>query len=244
MKLEVKDLEVVLGEQPVLNQISLSCDFRVLGLIGASGGGKSTLLKVIAGLQPPQSGNVSLNGQRIPFEVENLLRNHRRALGVVFQSWNLFPHLTALENIILPLEKVHGLSLDEARARGEALLKRFDLLKQASQRPYALSGGQCQRVAIIRAVAHKPSLLLLDEPTSALDPLMTSEVLDLIVELKEEGMAFILATHHIPFLGKSADHIAYIEGGKLIEMGEADQLIAHAQSPLVNNYFTRAMKYG
>src|SRR5205085_2568445 len=148
-------------------------------LIGPSGGGKSTLLRIIAGLETPNSGNVSLNGHRIEF-AEPALREHRLHLGVVFQAFNLFPHLTALANIALPLEKVHGLRAAEAEHIARESLTRFALADHAHKKPAELSGGQKQRVAIARAIAIKPRLLLFDEPTSALDPEMTAEVLAVI----------------------------------------------------------------
>ncbi len=243
MKLEIRKLSKSIGDHALLKSISLSLDFSVLGILGPSGGGKSTLLKIIAGLIEPDEGEISLNGNAVPFKDPKALLKHRRALGVVFQSWNLFPHLSALENIMLPLHRVHGESIDAAHENSEKLLKRFGLLAHAHKKPFELSGGQCQRVAIIRAMANKPFLLLLDEPTSALDPLMTSEVLDIIVELKQEGIAFFLVSHHMNFLLKTADKLAFIDHGSLIEADDAKNLITHSKEPLVADYLSKVLKY-
>lgn len=243
MKLEIANLNKSINGNSILIDINYSKEFQVLGVIGPSGGGKSTFLRVIAGLLEPENGIVSLDGKQIPFSDPKALIQHRRSLGIVFQSWNLFPHLSALDNIVLPLYRVHGYSLEQAQDEGRKLLNRFGLLSHADKKPYELSGGQCQRVAIIRAVARKPALLLLDEPTSALDPLMTSEVLDLIVELKKEGIAFILASHHMTFLQKIADQAAFIDQGRWIESGPVEKLFRHPTQPAVIDYLSKVLKY-
>lgn len=243
MKLEIRGLKKSIAGHSLLESISLALDFSVLGIMGPSGGGKTTLLKMIAGLIEPDEGEILLNETQVPFEDAKKLLIHRRSLGIVFQSWNLFPHLSALENIVLPLHRVHGESIETAQTKGRELLKRFGLLPHADKKPYELSGGQCQRVAIIRAVANKPFLLLLDEPTSALDPLMTSEVLDLIVELKNEGIAFVLVSHHINFLRQTADKLAFIDHGKLIETGETREFFTHPKEALVADYLSKVLKY-
>ena len=183
MDLKFSAVTKTFGAHRVLD--GLSADFgelRSLALIGPSGGGKSTLLRIIAGLETPDSGSVVLNGTPIDFRPEPLQR-HRRALGVVFQAFNLFPHLTALANITLPLEKVHGMAPDAAENLARENLARFALADHAAKKPAELSGGQKQRVAIARAIAIKPRLLLFDEPTSALDPEMRAEVLEVIEAL-------------------------------------------------------------
>ena len=163
MKLEIANLNKSINDHSILIDINYSKEFQVLGVIGPSGGGKSTFLRVIAGLLEPDNGTISLNGKRIPFDDPKALILHRRSLGIVFQSWNLFPHLSALDNIVIPLFRVHGYTQEQAQDEGRKLLNRFGLLAHAGKKPYELSGGQCQRVAIIRAVARKPALLLLDE---------------------------------------------------------------------------------
>jgi polar amino acid transport system ATP-binding protein len=243
MKLNIVHLYKAIGDHPILIDINDSTEFDVLGIVGPSGGGKSTLLKVIAGLLTPDSGTVALGNQHIPFHDSERLLKHRRSLGIVFQSWNLFPHLSALENIVLPLCRVHGYSKAQAEEEGSQLLARFGLSAHSGKKPHELSGGQCQRVAIIRAVARKPTLLLLDEPTSALDPLMTSEVLDLIFELKNEGIAFILASHHMSFLQKIADQAAFIDQGQWIESGSVEDLFLRPKAPKVIDYFSKVLKY-
>jgi polar amino acid transport system ATP-binding protein len=243
MKLDVKNLNKSINHQHILIDIDYSAEFDVLGVIGPSGGGKSTFLRVVAGLLAPDAGEILLNGRKIPFEDNKSLLIHRRSLGIVFQSWNLFPHLSALENIVLPLHRVHGYSLEQAEEEGRKLLDRFGLASHAGKKPFELSGGQCQRVAIIRAVARKPFLLLLDEPTSALDPLMTSEVLDLIVELKKEGIAFILASHHMTFLQKIADQAAFIDQGRWVESGPVEQLFKSPLQRPVIEYLAKVLKY-
>jgi polar amino acid transport system ATP-binding protein len=243
MKLEIQRLNQSINDHLILHDINYTVEFEVLGVIGPSGSGKSTLLKVIAGLLVPETGVVLLDGKSIPFHEPKALLQHRRSLGIVFQIWNLFPHLSALENIVLPLQRVHGYSLDAAQEQGRQLLKRFELLSHADKKPHELSGGQCQRVALIRAVARKPALLLLDEPTSALDPLMTSEVLDLLVELKKSGIAFILVSHHMSFLQKIADQAAFIDGGRYIESGSVEQLFRHPTQPIVRDYLSKVLKY-
>jgi polar amino acid transport system ATP-binding protein len=224
MKLEITHLNRSMGSHPTLIDINYCAEFNVLGIVGPSGGGKSTLLKVIGGLLIPDAGTVSLGGQKIPFDDSKQLMHHRRSLGIVFQSWNLFPHLSALENIVLPLCRVHGYPIARAEEEGEKLLKRFDLLSHSGKKPHELSGGQCQRVAIIRAVARKPALLLLDEPTSALDPLMTSEVLDLIFELKKEGICFILVSHHLSFFTENR------RSGSIYRSREVDRIGASGRA--------------
>ncbi len=243
MKLEVKKLSKSYQGRSILQGLDFACDFKALGIIGPSGGGKSTLLRVIGGLVPPEGGEVLLDGIPIPYSSPKQLTHFRRSLGVVFQSWNLFPHLSAMQNITLPLCKVHQIPLELATQMGKELLARFELLADADKKPHELSGGQCQRVAIIRAVATKPMLLLLDEPTSALDPLMTSEVLDLLFELKKEGIAFIIVSHHVPFMQKAADHIAFIDEGQLIESGEASALLKAPKTPQVIDYLRKIYKY-
>jgi len=243
MKLEISNLSASIAGTKILSHIGFSCQFEALGLIGPSGGGKSTFLRVIAGLMAPDQGEVIVNGTKIPFGDPKALQKYRRTLGIVFQSWNLFPHLSALENIVLPLYRVQGVPLQKAEQEGKNLLERFGLLTHANKKPHEMSGGQCQRVAIIRAVANKPFLLLLDEPTSALDPLMTSEVLDLIVELKKEGIAFILASHHMNFLQKIADKAAFIDHGEWIESGTAQDLFQRPTQPPVIDYLSKVLKY-
>jgi polar amino acid transport system ATP-binding protein len=243
MKLELHGLTKRFGTHTVLDGIDLALDdVHCLALIGPSGGGKSTLLRLVAGLEYPSAGTVELNGTRIDYNDEALLR-HRRSIGTVFQSYNLFPHLTALRNITLPLEKVHGCGAAAARALAEGTLRRFRLLDHAHKRPAELSGGQRQRVAIARAIAIKPQVVLLDEPTSALDPEMTAEVLELIEELKDEGRDLLLVTHEMGFARHVADRVALLAGGRIAEIGPPEQLFAAPQSDATREFLRRVLKY-
>ncbi len=224
---------------------NITADFgaaRSVVLIGPSGGGKSTLLRIIAGLEIPDTGTVSLAGETIDFREEKL-REHRRRLGVVFQSFNLFPHLTALANITLPLEKVHGLAPAEAEEIARENLRRFQLADHAHKRPAELSGGQKQRVAIARAIAIKPRVLLFDEPTSALDPEMTAEVLDVIGELKEEGRDFVLVTHEMGFARHVGDVVAFLAEGRIVEHAPAAEFFAEPKSAVCREFLRRILKY-
>jgi len=227
----------------VLDDVSLALDgVRSLVLVGPSGGGKSTLLRIMGGLEHPDSGEVELDGERMVF-TEDALLQHRRTVGTVFQSFNLFPHLTALQNITLPLEKVHGRTPAQAEETARQLLARFQLAAHAAKRPAELSGGQRQRIAIARAVSSKPKLLLLDEPTSALDPEMTAEVLDAILELRREGLDFVLVTHEMGFARRVADQAAFLADGRIVEAGPAAQLFGAPTTPQTRAFFDKVLKY-
>lgn len=243
MKLEIDSLTKMYGLQKAISSVNLTLpECQTLVLIGPSGGGKSTLLRLMAGLEYPDSGTIIFDGNPIIFE-EKFLLQYRRTLGIVFQSWNLFPHLTALENIVLPLQHVQGFSREEAVNHSMELLKRFELDKHADKKPFALSGGQSQRVALIRAIAGQPKMLMLDEPTSALDPLMTAEVLELILELKKEGCDLILVTHHMNFARKIADQILFIGEGKILDKGTIEEVYNHPQSELAKQYMKIVLAY-
>lgn len=244
MKLELNNLYKHYGELKVLDGVSLSLeDIHSLVFIGPSGGGKTTLLRLIAGLENPDGGSILINDQPIEFGSEDSLREYRKRIGMVFQAYNLFPHLTALENITLPLVKVHG--YDEKQAMEEALilLERFQLADQAFKKPAQLSGGQKQRIAICRAVAIRPEFLLLDEPTSALDPEYTSEVLDLIGELRDEGMRLILVTHEMGFARQAADYLLFVGDGGLIGQGTPTELFDQNSDERVSRFFNKVLKY-
>lgn len=243
MKLELNQLRKFFGSQKAIGPLNLLIpECKTLVLIGPSGSGKSTLLRLISGLQYPDSGEILIDDVPIVYKRKELLA-YRRKLGIVFQSWNLFPHLTALENIVLPLYRVHGFSNEEAEKRALELLNRFQMEKHAYKKPYALSGGQVQRIALIRALAPRPKMLLLDEPTSQLDPLMTAEVLELVLELKKEGQDLILATHHLQFAKKIADTLLFLADGKILESGSADQVIEHPTSSLAKKYMATLFEY-
>lgn len=243
MNLEIEKLKKYFGKQQAISIDHLAIkDCQTLVFIGPSGGGKSTLLKMIAGLQIPDRGTIAIEDQKIIFQERELLE-YRRKIGVVFQSWNLFPHLTALENIVLPLYRVHGISKEEATETSLKLLKKFELDKHADKKPYAMSGGQVQRVALIRAIANHPNLLLLDEPTSALDPLMTAEVLELILELKNEKRDLILVTHHLHFAKRIAGRILFISEGRILENGTTEEVFDNPTSLQAKNYMSKVLTY-
>ena len=243
MRLELRQLGKKFGENHALRDITLNiADFHSLAIIGPSGGGKTTLLRLIAGLAVPDTGSLSINGQSLDFS-EAALLSHRRSIGTVFQAYNLFPHLTARENVMLPLVKVHGLAEGEAREVVETLFERFHLGRHANQRPAELSGGQQQRVAIVRAIAIKPRFLIFDEPTSALDPEMTAEVLDFIAELRGEGRDLIIVTHNMGFARQVSDRCVFIADGQALEEGPSEVVFGHPNHPLLTGFLARVLRY-
>jgi polar amino acid transport system ATP-binding protein len=240
MRLEVDDLHKSYGDAHALCGITLTFpeSTNTLALIGPSGGGKSTLLRLLGGLEAPDSGSIRTDGTRL-----GELLTYRRKNGYLFQSFNLFPHLDALANITLPLEKVHAHTPAEATSRARECLERFGMSPHAHKRPAELSGGQQQRIALARAIAHRPDLLILDEPTSALDPEMTSEVLDLIAQLRDEGQSIILSTHEIGFAKIVADQIAFLADGKIEEAGTARQVFDRPKSKLVEHFLSKVTRF-
>ncbi len=243
MKLKLEGVAKSFGPHRALAEVSLAVEgVRSLVLIGPSGGGKSTLLRVLGGLETPDCGTVEVNGKALAFEEAQLAR-YRRTVGTVFQAFNLFPHLSALRNITLPLEKVHGLSPAEAEGIARAQLTRFQLEAHAQKTPAELSGGQRQRVAIARALSIRPHLLLLDEPTSALDPEMTVEVLDVIAELRAEGRDLILVTHHMAFARRVADFAVFLAAGRVVESGPSPQLFDAPRDPQTREFLAKVLSY-
>lgn len=244
MSIEICGLTKHYGSTCAIDGIDLSLDdsVKVLALIGPSGGGKSTLLRLLGGLERPDSGTIRIDGQEIPRE-EDALRLWRRRNGFLFQSFNLFPHLSALENIVLPLVEVHGWEREEARQRASEVVDRFGMSPHLHKRPAELSGGQQQRIALARATAHEPGLLLLDEPTSALDPEMKAEVLELVAELCQGGQRIILSTHEMGFASSSADAVVFLGGGRIVDSGVARDLFDHPRSATVKAFFSKVMKW-
>jgi polar amino acid transport system ATP-binding protein len=228
----------------VLKDLSLKVpEHTATVLIGASGSGKSTLLRCINLLESIDDGQIFLDGEEISDPLINV-DDVRRRLGMVFQSFNLFPHKTVLENITLSPIKVHGKSKDDANTAALALLKRFDLSDKADQYPDRLSGGQQQRVAIIRSLAVNPRLLLLDEVTSALDPVLVNEVLSAVRDLKSDGMTMVLATHEMGFATQVADEVCFLESGNIVERGTADQVLHNPQNPKTQEFLKRVHEAG
>ena len=242
--LELVNIRKSFGTELVLNDLSLAVpEHTATALIGASGSGKSTLLRCINLLESIDDGQIFLDGDEISDPLINV-DDVRMRLGMVFQSFNLFPHKTVLENITLSPIKVHGKSKDEANTAAMELLKRFDLSDKADQYPDRLSGGQQQRVAIIRSLAVNPRLLLLDEVTSALDPVLVNEVLSAVRDLKSDGMTMVLATHEMGFATQVADEVCYLESGNIIERGTADQVLHNPQNPKTQEFLKRVHQAG
>ena len=242
--LEVTNLRKSFGNELVLNELNLTVpEHTATVLIGASGSGKSTLLRCINLLEQIDDGEIRVDG----IEISDPQINEddvRRKLGMVFQSFNLFPHMTVLENITLAPIKVHQISKDEAITQAEKLLARFDLLDKADQYPDRLSGGQQQRVAIIRSIANKPRLLLLDEVTSALDPVLVNEVLAIVRDLKHDGMTMVLATHEMGFATQVADEVCFLKDGLILERGTPSQVLENPQLPETKDFLKRVHEAG
>ncbi len=242
--LEVTNLRKTFGQEVVLSNVSLTVpEHTATVLIGASGSGKSTLLRCINLLDQIDDGQIFLDDQEITdprVDVDTI----RRKIGMIFQSFNLFPHKTVLENIILAPIKVHGKEKAEAIETATQLLNRFDLQDKADQYPDRLSGGQQQRVAIIRSLAVKPRLLLLDEVTSALDPILVNEVLSIVRDLKQDGMTMVLATHEMGFATQVADEVCFLRGGEILERGSAEQVIHDPVQPATREFLQRVHEAG
>ncbi len=242
--LELVNVRKSFGPDVVLHDLSLQVpEHTATVLIGASGSGKSTLLRCINLLESIDDGQIFLDGQEISDPLINV-DEVRRRLGMVFQSFNLFPHKTVLENITLSPIKVHGKSKAEANSHALHLLKRFDLADKADQYPDRLSGGQQQRVAIIRSLAVSPRLLLLDEVTSALDPVLVNEVLSAVRDLKSDGMTMVLATHEMGFATQVADEVCFLESGNIVERGSAEQVLHNPQNPKTQEFLKRVHQAG
>jgi polar amino acid transport system ATP-binding protein len=242
--LEIIDLRKSFGETLVLHDVNLTVpEHTATVLIGASGSGKSTLLRCINLLEPIDDGLILLDGQEISDPAINV-DVIRRKLGIVFQSFNLFPHMTIRENITLAPIKVQGKSRDEANELADGLLKRFDLMEKADEYPDRLSGGQQQRAAIIRSIAVNPRLLLLDEVTSALDPVLVNEVLSIVRDLKSDGMTMVLATHEMGFATQVADQVCFLESGLILERGTPEQVLKAPTHQKTKEFLKRVHEAG
>ncbi len=239
--LRIEGLYKAYDQHLVLKNINLAVsEHEVICLIGASGCGKSTLLRCINLLEEINAGAIYLDDEAITSDQVNADRIRQR-IGLIFQSFNLFPHMSVLENITLAPVKALGIGRREAEAEARALLERFGLEEKADEYPDRLSGGQQQRVAIIRALALKPSVLLLDEVTSALDPEMVGEVLDIIAELKGLGMTMLLATHQMGFAYQIADRVVFLDAGAIVEEGPAKRVLSQPEHPRTRQFLERVL---
>ncbi|OJY06876.1 MAG: peptide ABC transporter ATP-binding protein [Rhizobiales bacterium 63-22] len=242
--IEIRDVTKSYGLVKILDGLNLSVDeHQVVCLIGPSGCGKSTLLRCLNGLEQIQGGEIRIHGDRMsgPGVDVNALR---RDVGIVFQSYNLFPHMSVVENVMLAPTKVLGQKREEAETRALSLLKRIGLEHRATAYPDQLSGGQQQRVAIVRALAMGPSVLLLDEITSALDPELVSEVLNIVRDLAAEGMTMLLATHEMGFAREVASKICFLYGGKVHEEGPPSQIFGDPQEERTRSFLQSIIEAG
>jgi polar amino acid transport system ATP-binding protein len=232
------------GKVEVLRGIDLEvADHDVVCLIGASGSGKSTLLRCVNLLEPVDSGRIFVDGDEITAQGVDANRV-RRGIGIVFQAFNLFPHMTVLDNVTLGPRKALGESTADAEARAAQLLGRFGLGDKAAEYPDRLSGGQQQRAAIVRALAMQPQLLLLDEVTSALDPELVGEVLDVIRELAEGGMTMVIATHEMGFAREIAGQVCFLDEGVILEQGPPEQIFSSPTQPRTRQFLDRIIRAG
>ncbi|WP_406068369.1 amino acid ABC transporter ATP-binding protein [Micromonospora sp. NBC_01638] len=228
----------------VLDQLDLTvAEHRVVALIGASGSGKSTLLRCVNLLEELDDGTIELDGEDISDPRADPDRVRRR-IGMVFQAYNLFPHLSVLENITLAPRRVHRRARAQAEAQARDLLDRVGLGAKADAYPDRLSGGQQQRVAIVRALANSPRLMLLDEVTSALDPELVGEVLTMIRDLKADGMTMVLATHEMGFAREVADEVCFLDAGRVIESGPPEQVLGEPTQPRTRQFLHRIIEAG
>ncbi|GAA0331628.1 amino acid ABC transporter ATP-binding protein [Micropruina glycogenica] len=240
--LDLRGIVKVYGKDAVLRGVDLSvAQHEVVVLIGASGSGKSTLLKTVNLLERIDDGQILLSGTDISDPRVDVDRVRAR-IGVVFQHYNLFPHLSVLNNVALALRQVHNVPKAQADQRGLDLLARIGLADRARDYPDRLSGGQQQRVAIARAIATDPELLLLDEITSALDPQLVGEVLDLVGELKAAGSTIVMATHEIGFARRVADRVVFLADGVVVEQGPPGQVLDDPQQPATREFLARVLR--
>jgi polar amino acid transport system ATP-binding protein len=241
-KLELHNVVKRFGDNTVCDGINLNVDQgQMVCLIGASGAGKSTLLRCINLLEPIEDGEIFLDGEDISLPGLNP-QSVRSKIGMVFQSFNLFPHMTAFENAILAPKRIKNLSKTQLTSEVEMLFERFDLAERMHNYPDQLSGGQQQRVAIVRALAMKPEVMLFDEITSALDPQLVGEVLDVLLQLKDQGMTMVLATHEMQFARQAADKICFLKDGKVVEEGSPKQIFTHPKRVETKAFLSRALK--
>ena len=241
--LVVDHLGKMFGSFVALDDVNLEvAKGEVVVVVGASGSGKSTLCRCINRMEKHTSGSITIEGQPLPEEGRDLARL-RSTVGMVFQSFNLFGHLTAVQNVMLGPMKVRKLGKAEARADAVRLLERVGIGSKADSYPSALSGGQQQRVAIARALAMRPSLMLFDEPTSALDPEMVREVLDVMVELAAEGMTMLVVTHEMGFARQAANRVVFMDAGRIVETASPDDFFDHPQTDRARDFLSKILSH-
>ena len=242
--LELHGVRKSFGRVEVLRGVDLVVeDHEVVCLIGASGSGKSTLLRCVNLVEPIDAGRIVVEGQEITARRVDV-NSVRRRIGIVFQAFNLFPHMSVLRNVTLGPRAVLGLSRADAEARAHELLSRFGLADKAGDYPDRLSGGQQQRVAIVRALAMDPDLMLLDEVTSALDPELVAEVLEVIRELAAGGMTMVIATHEMGFAGEIADRVCFLDDGVILEQGRPAEIFSAPREPRTQQFLARIVAAG
>jgi len=242
--LHIEGLRKSFGDLEVLRGIDLSvAEHEIVCMIGASGSGKSTLLRCINLTEPIDSGRVEVTGEEITAAGVDVDRIRRR-IGIVFQAFNLFPHMSVIGNVTLGPRKVLGLDRRAAEVAADRLLERFGLADKREDYPDRLSGGQQQRVAIVRALAMDPDLLLLDEVTSALDPELVAEVLNVVRELARDGMTMVIATHEMGFARDVAHRIVFLDEGRIVEEGPPDEIFRHPVQPRTREFLQRIIDAG
>jgi polar amino acid transport system ATP-binding protein len=242
--LKLEEVHKSFGSVEVLRGVDLDVgEHEVVCLIGASGSGKSTLLRCVNLLERINAGRIFLRGEEITRRDVDV-NAVRRRIGIVFQAFNLFPHMTVLRNVTLATTRVLHKPRAEAEAEATALLERFGLADKRAEYPDRLSGGQQQRVAIVRALAMQPELMLLDEVTSALDPELVAEVLSVIRELADAGMTMVIATHEMSFARDTANRICFLDGGRILEQGPAEEIFTHPREARTQQFLERIIAAG
>ena len=238
--IDIENLHKSFGDAHILKGIDLHIkEKEVVVIIGPSGSGKSTLLRCINFLEVPTEGSIAVDG--IVLDGETNINDVRKEVGMVFQRFNLFPHMTVLENIMLAPMKVRKIAAAEAEETAKQLLARVGLADKAASYPAQLSGGQQQRVAIARALAMKPKVMLFDEPTSALDPEMVGEVLDVMKSLAEEGMTMVIVTHEMGFAREVGDRVLFVDGGKILEQGSPEEVFNHPKEKRTQDFLSKVL---
>ena len=239
--LSIEHLKKSYDDNLILDDINLEVhQGEVIVLVGPSGCGKSTMLRCINALEPIQGGEIKLNGEKIDPKNKNIAEL-RQKIGMVFQSYELFPHLTVLDNILLAPMKVQKRKKEEAEKEAMALLERVGLAEKAKSYPRQLSGGQKQRVAIARSLALSPEVMLFDEPTSALDPEMVGEVLEVMKQLAQEGMTMVVVTHEMGFAREVANRVFFMDGGGILEEGTPEQIFDHPQEERTKAFLSKVL---